>query len=176
MRSNADQARELTRKEPRGSEALDVAGPSNTAEPGERAETNDETVDGLKKSPRPVAAGKALQENAESRESSLDIHSDKLAAGANREETASEEIHAKPERNELEAKRDAIAERSEAGNPAPAFEVGDHTEIHITIGSVELRAPRVAPVPPRSPAFRPRVTLDEFLKRGSGPGGRGARP
>jgi len=40
----------------------------------------------------------------------------------------------------------------------------EKTEIHISIGSVELRAPRVEPRPQAAP-FRPRVTLDEFLRR-----------
>lgn len=41
----------------------------------------------------------------------------------------------------------------------------EKTEVHITIGSIELRAPRVEPRPQAAP-FRPRVTLDEFLRRG----------
>jgi hypothetical protein len=70
---------------------------------------------------------------------------------------------------------DISTERNEAGDAASAMDAAEHTEIHITIGSVELRAPRVVPVPPKAPAFRPRVTLDEFLKRGSGSGGWGAK-
>jgi len=41
----------------------------------------------------------------------------------------------------------------------------EKTEIHISIGSIELRAPRVEQRPQAVP-FRPRVTLDEFLRRG----------
>lgn len=40
------------------------------------------------------------------------------------------------------------------------------TEIHISIGSIELRAARSEPRP-QAPAFRPRVSLDEFLRRRS---------
>lgn len=43
----------------------------------------------------------------------------------------------------------------------PAEEKAD---IHISIGSIELRAPRAEPRPQPAP-FRPRVTLDEFLRR-----------
>ncbi len=50
--------------------------------------------------------------------------------------------------------------------PSPQMEaVGDHTEIHITIGSIELRAARAEA---KAPPFRPRVTLDEFLNRRPG--------
>jgi hypothetical protein len=38
------------------------------------------------------------------------------------------------------------------------------TEIHISIGSIELRAPRTEARPQAAP-FRPRVTLEEFLRR-----------
>jgi hypothetical protein len=38
------------------------------------------------------------------------------------------------------------------------------TEIHISIGSIEVRAPRSESKPP-APPFRPRVTLDDFLRR-----------
>jgi hypothetical protein len=48
---------------------------------------------------------------------------------------------------------------------APVIETGEHTEIHITIGSIELRAPRTEA---KAPPFRPSVTLDEFLKRRPG--------
>ena len=41
----------------------------------------------------------------------------------------------------------------------------EHTDIHITIGNVELRAPRVEA---RAPAFRPRVTLHDYLNRRPG--------
>jgi len=50
---------------------------------------------------------------------------------------------------------------------APVVESGEHTEIHITIGSIELRAPRTEA---KAQPFRPRVTLDEFLRRKPGAG------
>ncbi len=50
---------------------------------------------------------------------------------------------------------------------APLKEASELTEIHITIGSIELRAPRTEP---KGPPFRPRVTLDEFLTRKPGAG------
>jgi hypothetical protein len=52
-----------------------------------------------------------------------------------------------------------FATNSEAP-PAP-------TQITISIGHVEVRAAPVS-LPPRRPAFRPRVTLDEYLSRRSG--------
>ncbi len=48
---------------------------------------------------------------------------------------------------------------------APVIETGERTEIHITIGSIELRAPRTEA---KATPFRPSVTLDEFLKRRPG--------
>jgi hypothetical protein len=48
---------------------------------------------------------------------------------------------------------------------SPAAE--ERTEIHISIGSVELRAPRME-AKPRPAAFKPRVTLEEFLRRRDG--------
>ncbi len=57
------------------------------------------------------------------------------------------------------------AEKPPAQAPAPLVETGEHTEIHISIGSVELRSPRAEV---KAPTFRPRVTLDEFLRRKAG--------
>jgi hypothetical protein len=54
------------------------------------------------------------------------------------------------------ARRDA-AERAGAA-------AEQRTEIHISIGSIELRAPRAESRPAALP-FRPRVTLDDFLSR-----------
>lgn len=50
---------------------------------------------------------------------------------------------------------------------ALVHETHDHTEVHITIGSVELR---LAPANTKAPVFRPRVTLDDFLNRKRGAG------
>lgn len=56
--------------------------------------------------------------------------------------------------------------RTPAVPPPPAAPVSDQkTEIHITIGSIELRAPRTEAKAPAAP-FRPRVTLNDFLRRG----------
>lgn len=41
------------------------------------------------------------------------------------------------------------------------------TEIHISIGSIELRTPPRQDARPIAPPFRPRVTLDDFLRRKS---------
>lgn len=55
-----------------------------------------------------------------------------------------------------------------APHATPGMEVAaENTEIHITIGSIELRAPHTEAT---APAFRPRVTLDEFLSRKPGAG------
>lgn len=57
-----------------------------------------------------------------------------------------------------------------AARPLPAQQrdaaapVEHRTEIQISIGSIELRAPRAEAGPQLQP-FRPRVTLDEFLRR-----------
>jgi hypothetical protein len=45
---------------------------------------------------------------------------------------------------------------------ASMIESGEHTEIHISVGSIEFHAPRTEA---KAPPFRPRVTLDEFLRR-----------
>jgi len=59
-----------------------------------------------------------------------------------------------------------VDRRGTAQGVRPAAEpVEEKTEIHISIGSIELRAPHVEPRPQAAP-FRPRVTLDEFLRRG----------
>lgn len=68
----------------------------------------------------------------------------------------------KPE-HEVKPAQAAVQARNEA---APGMEAaGEHTEIHITIGSIELHAPRAAA---KTPPFQPRVTLDQFLNRKSG--------
>lgn len=55
--------------------------------------------------------------------------------------------------------RPLSAQPREAATP-----VEQRTEIQISIGSIELRAPRTE-TRPQSQPFRPRVTLDEFLRR-----------
>jgi hypothetical protein len=79
-----------------------------------------------------------------------------ISAGDKEEEdrpiTAALELH-RPAARPLSARqRDAAAP------------VEQRTEIQISIGSIELRAPRVE-ARPQSQPFRPRVTLNEFLSR-----------
>jgi hypothetical protein len=57
-----------------------------------------------------------------------------------------------------------IATRKDASAPMPEASAEPKTEIHISIGSIELRAPRTEARPQAAP-FRPRVTLEEFLRR-----------
>ncbi len=56
------------------------------------------------------------------------------------------------------------AARNETKASVPDAHAEQKTEIHISIGSIELRAPRVEARPQAAP-FRPRVTLDDFLRR-----------
>lgn len=65
------------------------------------------------------------------------------------------------QRNQPEQRVTARNESKALALDSPAEQ---KTEIHISIGSIELRAPRVEARPPAAP-FRPRVTLDEFLRR-----------
>ena len=51
----------------------------------------------------------------------------------------------------------------------PLDSATEHTEIHITIGSIELRAARAEPQQKPTP-FKPRVTLGDYLGRSSGAG------
>jgi hypothetical protein len=92
---------------------------------------------------------------------------------ANPEETIGEIVRPRVEVEQRSATPDISAVRKQADAAASANNELEQTEVHITIGRVELRAPQVAPAAPKAPPFKPRVTLDEFLKRGSG--GRGAR-
>jgi hypothetical protein len=58
------------------------------------------------------------------------------------------------------------AARKEAAMLAPTLDgsAEQRTEIHISIGNIELRAPRVEARLQAAP-FRPRVTLDDYLRR-----------
>ena len=65
----------------------------------------------------------------------------------------------------IEGNRQGPAEQNrpaQVGPPQPPAE--QRTEINISIGSIELRAPRVEARPRQAP-FRPQVTLDDFLRR-----------
>lgn len=57
------------------------------------------------------------------------------------------------------------SEQSSAESPSElhAAPAEERTEIHISIGSIELRAPRTEAGPKPAP-FKPRVSLDEFLR------------
>jgi hypothetical protein len=57
-----------------------------------------------------------------------------------------------------------IGTRDSAPVAAPDSPAEQRTEIHISIGNIELRAPRVESRPQPVP-FRPRVTLSDFLGR-----------
>jgi hypothetical protein len=71
---------------------------------------------------------------------------------------------ASPKRDRLVAELPLKIDRR--GTPQRELRAAEEkTEIHISIGSIELRAPRAEQRPQAAP-FRPRVTLDEFLRRG----------
>ncbi len=172
VRRDAAQARDATRKDSPRPEAARLNG---ATESNGRVAANDADGDGLTgaRLERAVELRDVARESDEQRESSIEMRAEKVPAKA--DETAGESIRTKAKVEPRAATQDIPAGRDEAGDAASAMDSAEQTEIHITIGSVELRAPRVAPAPPKAPPFRPRVTLDEFLKRGAGSGGSGAR-
>lgn len=93
---------------------------------------------------------------------------------ANAENATGESIRPTARVEPRAATPEISAARNKEDVAPAASDEPEQTEIHITIGSVELRPPQVAPVAPKAPPFRPRVTLDEFLKRGVRSGGLGA--
>jgi hypothetical protein len=113
------------------------------------------------------------RESEELNVSSFEIHPQNVLA--NVEDATGESIRPRAKLEQRPATPDISTERNKADAASSANDEPQQTEIHITIGSVELRSPRVAPVAPKAPPFRPRVTLDEFLKRGAGSGGWGAK-
>jgi hypothetical protein len=174
-RRDATQARDATRKDSRRSDALEDARTTGTSDSGGTPAAKDADDDGSKTArlEGAVVLKEVAQEGAAPNESSIEMRAEKMSAKI--EETAGESIRTRAKAEQRAATLDTPAVRNESGDAASATEAAEHTEIHITIGSVELRAPRVAPAPPKAPAFRPRVTLDEFLKRGGGSGGWGAK-
>jgi hypothetical protein len=165
VRRDVGQASEPIRKDSRSSGALEVAGVRGAAESDGKPVANDADRDGLNgtRLERNVA-----QEGEEPRASSIEMRAEKVPAKS--KEAAGENIRTKASVERRPTSLDTPAVRNEAGDGASAAEAAEQTEIHITIGSVELRAPRVVPVPSKAPPFRPRVTLDDFLKRGPGSG------
>jgi hypothetical protein len=165
-------ARDATRKDSQRPEAARLNG---AAESDGRVAANDADGDKLKgaRLERAVEPQEVAHKSEEPRELSIETRAEKMPAKS--EETAVESIRAKAKEKPQAATLDISAARNETGEAPSVVDAAEHTEIHITIGSVELRAPRIAPAPPKVPAFRPRVTLDEFLKGGPGSGGRGAR-
>jgi hypothetical protein len=176
VRRDAAQATDVNRKDSRRSETIDeVARVNRTVETDGKPTAKDADQDGWTRAQpeRTVELRDVARQSDEPHESSIEMHAEKVPAKS--DETAGESIPTKASVERRPASLDTPAVRNEAGDAASAVEAAEHTEIHITIGSVELRAPRVAPAPPKAPAFRPRVTLDEFLKRGDGSGGWGAK-
>jgi hypothetical protein len=175
LRRDAAQARDATRKGSWQSEALEVARVKGAAESGESVAAKDANDDGSKRAhlERAIELREVARVSEVPRESSIEMREEKALAKP--EETTGERVRTRAKVEPRAVTLATPAVRNEANDAASAIDSADHTEIHITIGSVELRAPRVTPAPPKAPAFRPRVTLDEFLKRGPGSDGRGAR-
>jgi len=91
-----------------------------------------------------------------------DAVSDVQRKAAGEPQRALSPIVRKPE-HEVKPAPAAVQPRNDV---APGMDSGtEHTEIHITIGSIELHAPRTAA---KAPPFQPRVTLEQFLNRRSG--------
>ncbi len=175
LRRDAAQARDATRKGSRQSEALEAARVKRTEESDGRVAPKDADEYGSKRArlERAIELRDVARESDEPRESSIEMRAEK--APAKPEETTGESVRTTAKVEPRAATPAISAARNEVADAGSAMDAAEHTEIHITIGSVELRAPRVVPAPPKPPAFRPRVTLDEFLKRGAGSGGSGAR-
>jgi hypothetical protein len=76
--------------------------------------------------------------------------------------TSANRATAQPSEPSMEKAVAARKDTADAGQLGAPSE--QHTEIHISIGSIELRAPQPE-ARPRTAPFRPQVTLDEFLRR-----------
>jgi hypothetical protein len=175
VRRDAAQTKDATRRDSRRSEVLEVSGVKGASEaedtPAAKVADRDDSKR-VRQEPA-VELPEAAQESEEQRQSPTEMRVEKIAAKL--EEAAGESVPTKAKVDNRAETQETPAIRNKTGDAASAMDSAEHTEIHITIGSVELRAPRVAPAPPKAPAFRPRVTLDEFLKRGTGSGGWGAK-
>jgi hypothetical protein len=175
VKRGAPQASVPAPKDSRRSEALEVSRVKQAAANEETLASKDTDRDGLNRVrlERAVELPEAGQETKEQRQSSIEMRVEKVSAKL--EEAAGESVPTKAKAAKRAESQVTPAPRNEADAAPSANDELQQTEIHITIGSVELRSQRVAPVAPKTPPFRPRVTLDEFLKRGAGSGGRGAR-
>jgi hypothetical protein len=173
VRRDVAQASVPAPKESRRSEVLEVTGVKPAAVGDGTPVSKDADHDRWKIAlPEHVIESRDIaQGREESYESSIGSLPEKELA--KREDTIDEIIRPRAELEQRAAMPDISATRKQADAAASANDEPEQTEIHITIGSVELRSPRVAPVAAKTAPFKPRVTLDEFLKRGSG--GRGAR-
>lgn len=172
---DAAQTAAAARNDSRRSETFEVSRVNGIAETEETPAAKDTDLSDANRMrlKSAVELPEAAQETEKQRQASIEIRVEKKAAKP--EEAAGESVPAKVNAEKRAETQDTPALRNETGDAAAAMDSAEHTEIHITIGSVELRAPRVVPAPPKAPAFRPRVTLDEFLKRGTGSGGWGAK-
>jgi len=174
-RRNVARARDAVRKDSRQPEALEVARVKRALERDVTSAVKGADQDSWNKAlpERDEDLRDVVQESEEPYESSIEMRAEKVPAKS--EDATGGSIRPKAKLEQRAATRDISAVRNEADAAGSAMDAAEHTEIHITIGSVELRAPRVAPAPPKAPTFRPRVTLDEFLKRGTGSSGWGAK-
>jgi hypothetical protein len=174
VRPDATRASVPARKDSRRSEAHEVASAKRAAESDRTRAAKHADQDGVRMASleRAVESRDITKESEEPNESSIEILPENVLAKA--EDTTGDSIRPGANVEQWAATPDISAPRNEAGAVPSANDESGQTEIHITIGSVELRAPRVASAPPKAPPFRPRVTLDEFLKRGTGSGGWGA--
>ncbi len=111
------------------------------------------------------AAGPAISREAPSSVS----HEAEISDPSSHPAAIADELQPAPrlaaERMAREIQPSPAASRNSAKHPESAAAMPEQrTEIHISIGSIEVRAPRSESKPP-APPFRPRVTLDDFLRR-----------
>lgn len=111
----------------------------------------------------PETASRALPTN-----SSVALPTQAIARGR---EYRDEEQSAHPLRRDVSPSLTSAQDERMASNRVqrqirdePAQQQQQETDIRITIGTIEMRAPRTENRP-ATPAFRPRVSLDDFLNR-----------